>query len=243
MSESKFEAISSLMDNYRTTDNESNTEHAIDELVKDEQLSTTWQNYHLIGDVMREEVSNELQLDLSAQISAAIAKEATILSPNSATLPLEDAIEEKAVETASAEPVSNDPQSNVISAQSRFKAKVSKLLKPLGQVAIAASAAGLMIVGVQQNTANTDLQNPVIPNQVVQTVPFTGYANPVSFNSTTSQASQLSQQQIADKQLAEQRIAQQRRFHALLVDHQQQLKLVKNHKAQNLESQGVVEKK
>ena len=61
-----------------------------------------------------------------------------------------------------------------------LKIKVVKLVKPIGQVAIAASAAGLMIIGVGQNVAN----NPEIitPSQVVQTMPLAGYANPVSFN-------------------------------------------------------------
>lgn len=186
MSESKFETISSLVDNYRATDQES--EQAIDDILKDEHLSTTWQHYHLIGDVIRDEIPSALQLDLSAQIADALQDEPTILAPNR--------VEGKSPNT--------------------FKAKVVQLFKPLGQLAIAASAAGLMIIGVQQNVA--DNNEIITPNQIVQTKPLAGFANPVSFN---YQQPVKPQKQVA----LEQRIEQQRRFQALLSDHQQQIKL------------------
>lgn len=186
MSESKFEAISSLVDNYRTTDNES--EQTIDEMLKDEHLSTTWQHYHLIGDVIRDEMPPVMQLDLSAQIAEALQDEPTILAPKR--------VADKTPNT--------------------FKAKVVQLVKPLGQLAIAASAAGLMIIGVQQNTVNNN--EIITPNEIAQTRPLAGFANPVSFNY---------QQPVKPQKQAvlEQKIEQQRRFQALLSDHQQQIKL------------------
>jgi len=196
MSESKFETISSLVDNYRATDHES--EQAIDDILKDEHLSKTWQHYHLIGDVIRDEIPSALQLDLSAQIADALQDEPTILAPNR--------VEGKSTNT--------------------FKAKVVQLFKPLGQLAIAASAAGLMIIGVQQNVA--DNNEIITPNQIVQTKPLAGFANPVSFN--------YQQPVKPQKQVAfEQRIEQQRRFQALLSDHQQQIKLsaVKSNETSN----------
>jgi sigma-E factor negative regulatory protein RseA len=186
MSESKFETISSLVDNYRTSDHES--EQAIDEILKDEHLSSTWQRYHLIGDVIRDEIPPTLQLDLTAQIADALQDEPTILAPN------------RLVEKT----------------PNKFKAKVIQLVKPFGQLAIAASAAGLMIIGVQQNSA--DNNEIITPNQIVQTKPLAGFANPVSFN--------YQQPVKAQKQaVLEQKIEQQRRFQALLSDHQQQIKL------------------
>ena len=186
MSESKFETISSLVDNYRAPEQES--EQTIDDMLKDEHLSSTWQNYHLIGDIIRDEIPQTLQLDLSAQIASAIENEPTVLAPSKSSNKLDGGI----------------------------KAKVIQLFKPIGQLAIAASAAGLMIVGVQQNTADT--YKIIMPTQVVQTKPLGGFANPVSFN---YQQNTKSQQQAA----LEQRIEQQRRFQALLSDHQQQIKL------------------
>ena len=197
MSESKFETISSIVDNYRISEQPS--EETIDDMLKDKDLANTWQNYHLIGDVMRNEVPQTLQLDLSAQISAAIADEPTVLAPRT----------------------SNTKESG------GFKAKVIQLMKPLGQMAIAASAAGLMIVGVQQNTADTD--EIITPTQIVQTTPLGGFANPVSFNYQQNTQSPQSQQQAA----LEQRIEQQRRFQALLSDHEQQIKLSAVNKVEN----------
>lgn len=186
MSESKFETISSLVDNYQVTGHASVL--AIDDILKDEHLSTTWRHYHLIGDVIRNEIPSDLQLDLSAQIADALQDEPTILAPNY---------------------LSNKTPN-------KFKAKIIQLIKPIGQLAIAASASGLMIIGVQQNTADTN--EIVTPNQIVQTKPLAGFANPVSFNY---------QQPVKPQKQAvlEQRMEQQRRFQALLSDHQQQIKL------------------
>ena len=190
MSESKFETISSLVDNYRAA--EQGSEQVIDDMLKDEHLSAVWQQYHLIGDVIRDELPQTLQLDLSAQIAEAIADEPSILAPKTSTK-------------------ANEQQSD-------FKAKVVQLIKPVGQLAIAASAAGLMIIGVQQNTADTN--EIITPSQVVQTKPLAGFANPVSFN-----YQQNAQSQSNEATALQQRIAQQHRFQALLSDHQQQVKL------------------
>lgn len=187
MSESKFETISSLVDNYRVSEHD--LEQAIDEMLKDEHLSATWQQYHLIGDVIRDDIPQALQLDLSTQIAEAIADEPSVLAPKN---------------------------TSKINHQGGFKAKIVQLIKPVGQLAIAASAAGLMIIGVQQNTADTN--EIITPSQVVQTKPLAGFANPVSFNYQQNTQSQK-------QAVIEQRIEQQRRFQALLSDHQQQVKL------------------
>ena len=176
MSESKFETVSSLVDNYQTNDD------VFDELVKDNHMSETWQRYHMIGDAMRDELPHSLNTDLSASIANAIAEEPTVLAPI-------------------AKP----------SFTESVKAKVVQFSKPFGQVAIAASAAGLMVIGVQQNVAENDT---LVPNPIVQTVPFGGIAEPVSLN--------YQQNDRASKQQA--MVEQQRRFQALLQDHKQQLK-------------------
>jgi sigma-E factor negative regulatory protein RseA len=178
MSENKFETVSGLVDNYQQDIEE------LDSILKDEHLAQRWENYHLIGDVLRDEVPSAIQIDLSEQIAQAIDSEPTVLAPR----------RRKVLE--------------------KVKAKVIQLGKPFGQVAIAASAAGLMIFGVQQtNVVENDV---AIPNhQVVQTTPFGGVANPVSLNYQAPSPA-------AQKQAY---IEQQRRFQALLADHQQQVKL------------------
>jgi sigma-E factor negative regulatory protein RseA len=228
MSEIKSESISSLVDNYSPSTDDSISAHLVDNMLKDEDLSSTWQNYHLIGDVLRDEVPQSLQLDLSETISAAIAQEATILSPNSSLQTSGKNSHLSTQESASISNNSTEQQTNsVVDATNRLKAKISNLIKPMGQVAIAASAAALMIVGVQNNVTDN---SSITPSQVVQTVPLSGYANPVSFNVQSSQSQQSKQQaqQAMNEQLASDRVAQQRRLQALLKDHNQQVKLGSN---------------
>jgi sigma-E factor negative regulatory protein RseA len=178
MSENKFETVSSCVDNFQ------HNEKSFDDIINDEHLSATWDRYHLIGDVLRNDTSDVLQLDLSAEIAKAIAGEPTVLAPKA---------------------------SNVFAL--KVKAKIIELAKPFGQLAIAASAAGLMVLGVQSNVAQNN--ETVLPSQIVQTIPMAGIAEPVSLN--FQQPDRASQKQAF--------IEQQRRFHALLSDHQQQIKL------------------
>jgi sigma-E factor negative regulatory protein RseA len=178
MSEKKFETVSSVVDSYQQND------EMIEEMLNDKHMSATWDRYHLIGDVMRDESAECLSIDLSQSISAAIANEPTILAPKHAT-----------------------------SLTAVMKAKVIQFAKPFGQMAIAASAAGLLVMGVQQNSADNDIALPI--NQVVKTMPFGGIAEPVSLN--FQQNNRSNQKQAF--------VEQQRRFQALLSDHQQQIKL------------------
>jgi len=178
MSENKFETVSSVVDSYQPND------EIIEDLLNDAHLSATWDRYHLMGDVMRGETSDVINLDLSSEIAAAIADEPTVLAPRT---------------------------SNNLAA--KLKAKVVHLAKPFGQMAIAASAAGLMVMGVQQNSADN---NVILPeSQVVKTMPLGGIAEPVSLN--FQQTSRTNEKQAF--------VEQQRRFQALLSDHQQQIKL------------------
>jgi sigma-E factor negative regulatory protein RseA len=178
MRESKFETVSSCVDNFQ------HNENAFDEIINDEHLSTTWDRYHLIGDVLRNDTPDILQLDLSSEIAKAIADEPTILAPKT---------------------------NNVFVL--KLKAKVIEFTKPVGQLAIAASAASLMVLGVQSNVAQNN--ETILPSQIVQTIPMAGIAEPVSLN--------FQQPDIATQKQAF--IEQQRRFHALLSDHKQQIKL------------------
>lgn len=182
MSESKFETVSSFIDNYQLND------QALSDIVKDEQMSGSWNRYHLIGDAIRDELLEQsTYADLSVNIASAIAAEPTVLAPQRKTF-----IEHS-------------------------KATIVKLAKPFGQVAIAASAATLMIMGVQHNVADNEELLPL--EQVVQTIPFGGVTDTVSYDVTKSaQANELNQQTY---------IEQQRHFQSLFADHQQQLKYKK----------------
>ena len=217
MSEIKSESISSLVDNYSPSIDDNISAHLVDNLIKDKELSKAWQNYHLIGDVLREEVPEFLALDLSDAIAEAISQEATVLSPNTSMHTI------SSDETANTNEAETTQVNTIVDATTRFKARMTTFVKPLGQVAIAASAAALMIVGVQTNVADQQL---VTPSQVVQTVPFSGYANPVSFTVQSPQIEQNVQNKLqAQQAITAQKVAQQRRLLELLKDHNQQVKL------------------
>jgi len=178
MSESKFETVSSCVDNYLPQ------EASFDELIKDSEMSDTWGRYQLMGDIMRSEVPQNIDMDLSAKVSAAIEAEPTVLAPKSTQ-----------------------------KSKNTIKARIVSFVKPFGQVAIAASAAGLMVLGVQHN--NMVQTDDVAPIPSIQTNPFVGVAEPVSFN--YQQPNQVSKKQAY--------MEQQRRLQALLADHKQQIKL------------------
>jgi sigma-E factor negative regulatory protein RseA len=226
MSENKFETISALVDNYQTVSsaqgNESLngfiTDQTIDEMLQDEELSSTWQRYHLIGDVIRDETPEQLQVNIADEIANVIAKELVIVAP-------------QAKSTGEITATGTNGTANVFSFMDRAKNKISAVAKPLGQVAIAASAAGLMILGVQPNAINDD-EHVVMPSEIVQTMPVTGFANPVSFNYESPE--QKAKRQLLKQTEMKQKIAQQRRFQALLLDHNQQIKFASiiNKKAQ-----------
>ncbi|GLX81418.1 sigma-E factor negative regulatory protein [Thalassotalea eurytherma] len=181
MSENKFETMSAIVDN--ELDNIDDIEAQLDAILADETLSDTWTQYHLTGDAIRNETSQEPLIDVSQSIAAAIAQEPTVLAP-------------KATQSFS----------------EKIKSNLVQFVKPVGQVAIAASAAGLMILGVQQNVSQNE---PFSPSQVAQTQPISGITSPVSYN--------VSQPSVSQKQAY---VEQQRRFQALLADHQQQIKLL-----------------
>ena len=53
------------------------------QVIKDDQLLSSWQNYHLIGQVIRDEVG-DTRSDLSAKIARQLEAEPTVLAPKTA---------------------------------------------------------------------------------------------------------------------------------------------------------------
>ena len=162
-------------------------EDLLTELTDNDKLNESWSRYHLIGDIMRGETADFIDSKLSHNIASAIAAEPTLLAPKATT-----------------------------SIAQKVKAKVIQLGKPFGQFAIAASAAGLMILGVQQ--ANNEGDMTAVPAQVWQPLPMGGVADPVSYNYSRQDTAQPSQQKRAQ-------IERQQKLQAILADHQMQTKL------------------
>ncbi|KGJ97699.1 sigma-E factor negative regulatory protein [Thalassotalea sp. ND16A] len=157
----------------------------LNEVKDDDKLGDTWNRYHLIGDIMRGDSADFINTELANDIAVAIAAEPTVLAPVSRP-----------------------------TFTQRAKAKVIQLSKPVGQFAIAASAAGLMVLGVQQ--ANVSDEGQIVPAQVWQPLPMGGVADPVSYNYST-------QKNVANPKQAY--IEHQQRLQALLSDHNMQIKL------------------
>lgn len=160
---------------------------SVEDLKQDQQQVETWGRYHMIGDIMRGETGEYVMPDLANDIAVAIAAEPTVLAPQKTP-----------------------------SLTSKVKAKVIQLAKPAGQFAIAASAAGLMVLGVQQ--ANVVEEEPLVPSQVFQPMPFGGVADPVSYNFEPASINQQKQELIK----------RQQKLQAILMDHQKQIKLQDN---------------
>ncbi|MFV7782791.1 sigma-E factor negative regulatory protein [Shewanella marisflavi] len=137
-------------------------EQVLAELAADTDSHEKWRDYHMIGDAMRGELPAAINLDLSANIAAAIEHEPSILVP-------------KRVDTPEVAP------------QSQF-AKVVPLFKQFGQYAIAASVALVAVIGVQ-NYNQSGIEDAA-PMPVLNTRPLIGSASPVSLQTGPVQQNQ-----------------------------------------------------
>lgn len=163
-----------------------------------EEMKAKWADYHLVGDIMRNDVGNSINFCLADKIEAALQDEAP-LSAN----------------------VENEVKSNVVKVTFGTKVKqwadeilVSPAARYSSQFAIAATVAAVSVLGVQQfNQASLDDGNSPLP--VLQINPVTvGSASPVSLSTNNVQKPQ-------PKQFSNQQL----RLNALMLDHQRQLRL------------------
>jgi len=161
----------------------------VDSIKNDSESLAKWRSYHVIRSGLRKEASVMPEFDITAQVAAALEQEPTVLAPKSKWKSL---------------PVVN---------------KVVPLLRQSGQLAVAASLAAAVILGVQQVNQQpaaeepfTTFQTPVIPG-----MPQAGMA-PVSLE----QSNILPNNRAGDSDAL---LQKRRQINALLADHEQQLKL------------------
>lgn len=161
----------------------------VDSIKNDSESLAKWRSYHVIRSGLRKEASVMPEFDITAQVAAALEQEPTVLAPKSKWKSL---------------PVVN---------------KVVPLLRQSGQLAVAASVAVAVILGVQQVNQQpaaeepfTTFQTPVIPG-----MPQAGMA-PVSLE----QSNILPNNRAGDSDAL---LQKRRQINALLADHEQQLKL------------------
>ncbi|MCG9739517.1 anti-sigma factor [Shewanella insulae] len=141
-------------------------EQVLAELAADTDSHEKWRDYHMIGDAMRGELPAAINLDLSANIAAAIELEPSILVPKRVDTP-EEAPQEL-------------PQHKL--------ASVVPLFKQFGQYAIAASVALVAVIGVQNY--NQGGVEDAAPMPVLNTRPLIGSASPVSLQTGPVQQNQ-----------------------------------------------------
>jgi sigma-E factor negative regulatory protein RseA len=150
-------------------------EQVLAELAADTDSHGQWRDYHMIGDAMRGELPKMVDLDLSANIAAAIEAEPTLIAP-------------KRVEPAQTQ-----------TAPARKSAGVIPMFKQFGQYAIAASVALVAVVGVQNYNQTSELDASPLP--VLNTRPLVGSASPVSLQTGPVQKNQS----FTNEQVMEQR--------------------------------------
>ncbi len=160
-------------------DGEHDGQFNLSDVLNDSAMAGKWQRYHLMRDTLRKEMPSELNLDLSASIAAALELEPTILAPKRSWRDL---------------PV---------------VAQVVPFARQAGQLAVAASVAVAVIIGVQNyNQPEQQLQ----PYTSAPTFGVAGGMSPVSLEQT--------------RVLPQENMMEQRRsINAYLTDHQQQMRL------------------
>ena len=198
------------------SDNQGISAQQLDSLLQDPDLQQQWLRYQMIGNVMRNELPAQVDLDFADNFELLLADEET--------------------HQLQAQPVL---QVAAVTATSRWgkvkSAANTPWIKTLLQGAIAASVAIVAVVGVQQNQQSSDdaLTSPL---PVLQTRPIGGVATPVSLSQSSVDSRFAAQQQ-------QQQLEQQRRLQELMQARQQQIRLLEQTAQQqkNQQNQPVVE--
>ncbi|WP_333796251.1 sigma-E factor negative regulatory protein [Rheinheimera sp.] len=199
------------------SDNQGISAQQLDSLLQDPDLQQQWLRYQMIGNVIRNE--------LPAQVDLQFADNFALL------------LENEEIHQLQPEP---ELQLAAVAATSRFgkfkSAANMPWIKTMLQGAIAASVAIVAVVGVQQSQQSPD-EALTSPLPVLQTRPIGGVATPVSLSQSSVDSRFAAQQQ----QL---QLEQQRRLQELMQARQQQIRLLEQTAQQqqkNQQNQPVVE--
>lgn len=129
-----------------------------EQLCQDAELQESWEDFHTIRSIMRQESNVVLGADFTAKMESLIATE-EIQVPNAMTSqPLPQEVE-------------NAP----------FMQKLKAWFMPITQVAVAASVCLVAVLGVQSFNAKSTVQSAV-DALVLQTLPFNNGVQEVSYN-------------------------------------------------------------
>ena len=198
------------------SDNQGISAQQLDSLLQDPALQQQWLRYQMIGNVMRNELPAQVDLDFADNFALLLAEEET--------------------HQLQAEPVLQLAAVTTTSRWGKIKSAANQSwMKTMLQGAIAASVAIVAVVGVQQSQQSADdvLTSPL---PVLPTRPIGGVATPVSLSQSSVDSRFAAQQQ----QL---QLEQQRRLQELMQARQQQIRLLEQTAQQqkNQQNQPVVE--
>lgn len=184
------ENISALLDG------EAVDKQLISEMLRDQDAADTWKSYNAISDVMRGDAPQSLNWDIANSVAAALDKEPAHFPQNHETV----------TDFREAQPT-----------PAQVKRFMPGWLQHLTQVGMAACVSLAVIVGVQQYNGgeNTDPAIQATQPPVLETIPFSGAAEPVSLNRDNLRSNPT------EAQVMEQR----RRINAMLQDYELQLRL------------------
>ncbi|MCG9680023.1 RseA family anti-sigma factor [Vibrio sp. Isolate24] len=172
----------------------------ISELEHDQGSLKTWKNYHLIGDVMRGEAPEKPEWNIADSVALALEDE-----PVHSTF------------TSGKVTDINEQRTEAQPTPSQARRQLPAWLSQFGQVAVAACVSLAVILGVQQYGGSESGQQDTEQLPVLQTIPFTGSAEPVSLTrSSVEQPSATSEANVQE---------QRRRINAMLQDYELQLRL------------------
>ena len=155
MQDDKKEWLSALVDSHADLKD-------LDQVINSDDNKDTWSRYHLMGDIMRGDTGDSIDVNLVNSIEAAIAQEPTII-----TLAAHRSLRQRFVE-------------------SPLVQKSSHYIGRSAQFAIAASVALVSVMGVQQYQESADDYSPLA---VLQTTgPVNGNLSPVNLSVNASSA-------------------------------------------------------
>ncbi|PST89984.1 anti-sigma E factor [Photobacterium iliopiscarium] len=190
------EKISALLDG------EDLDQSIINALTVDKNSEQSWHDFNLIGDVMRGDAPQCKEWNIAGNVALALEAEP---AHTGAVITHIEAVVQPMITKEQPTP---------------FKAKrtLPVWLSQFGQVAVAACVSLAVIVGVQQYDGNGSNLTATTSNDVpvLQTIPFTGKAEPVSLNTSMVDNNQTP----SESQLMEQR----RRINSMLQDYELQLR-------------------
>ena len=164
-------------------DGEIDSDEILDALKSDPELQTQWQRYHVIRSGLRKEASVAPQLDITSQVAAALDNEPTVMAPKRSGW------------------------------RKIFSGSVTPFARQSGQLAVAASVAVAVILGVQQFNQPDQVNSPT--GGATPLIGTPGGLAPVSLE----QSRPVSRTDMATM------MEKKRKINALISDHEQQVKL------------------